>query len=439
MKLIDKIKSTVFNHRALKEKILPLVVFLLPVIIILGIFMGYPVIYTIMRSFYDKANNFVGLQNYVRIFNNPRMLTALRNNALWVAIVPIIVTSLGLIFAVLTEKIGWAGLFKIILFIPLVVSGLAAGVIFRFMYANDPSVGFLNATTQAIVHTVQPPGLYPDAVTTMRDDIAQQDGGFILKETVEPGENANFGLARISPELIPDNAKQVQTEINGQEGINGVVWLDYSRGGGIRGQPEKGETGLPGVRVDLLSSEGEVVKTTYSNENGTYSFNNVGQGQYNIRLNKSTFRKPFGGFYWLGPRLVVPAVMFAYIWISTGLSLIIIKAGLSSINRSYMEAARIAGASEFQVFRYVTVPLLFPVLMVVFIRTVISVLKVFDLVLVIAPESVQANATVLALEMWRASFGGMRDFGLGSALATILFLLILPVVYFNIKRFRLND
>jgi ABC-type sugar transport system permease subunit len=104
-----------------------------------------------------------------------------------------------------------------------------------------------------------------------------------------------------------------------------------------------------------------------------------------------------------------------------------------------MEAARIAGASEFQVFRYVTVPLLFPVLMVVFIRTVISVLKVFDLVLVIAPESVQANATVLALEMWRASFGGMRDFGLGSALATILFLLILPVVYFNIKRFRLND
>jgi alpha-glucoside transport system permease protein len=218
-----------------------------------------------------------------------------------------------------------------------------------------------------------------------------------------------------------------------------VVWLDYSRGGGIRGQPEEGESGLPGVRVDLLNSEGEVIKTTYSNENGTYSFNNVAQGQYNIRLNESTFRKPFGGFYWLGPRLVVPAVMFAYIWISTGLSLIIIKAGLSSINRSYMEAARIAGASEFQVFRHVTVPLLFPVLMVVFIRTVISVLKVFDLVLVIAPESVQANATVLALEMWRASFGGMRDFGLGSALATILFLLILPVVYFNIKRFRLND
>ena len=70
---------------------------------------------------------------------------------------------------------------------------------------------------------------------------------------------------------------------------------------------------------------------------------------------------------------------------------------------------------------------------------IISVLKIFDLVLVVAPEPVRADATVLALEMWNAAFGGMNDHGLGSALATILFLLILPVMLSNIRRFRLDQ
>ena len=72
----------------------------------------------------------------------------------------------------------------------------------------------------------------------------------------------------------------------------------------------------------------------------------------------------------------------------------------------------------------------------VFLR---HILQKFDIVLVIAPESSRGNATVLALEMWRASFGGMRDFGLGSALATVLFLLILPVLLFNVRRFSFED
>jgi len=82
------------------------------------------------------------------------------------------------------------------------------------------------------------------------------------------------------------------------------------------------------------------------------------------------------------------------------------------------------------------VPLLSPVLTVVFITMLINVLKVFDVVLAVAPQSVQDDANVIALAMWRISFGGVNDFGLGSAIAVFLFLLVLPILLLNIRRFR---
>ena len=78
-----------------------------------------------------------------------------------------------------------------------------------------------------------------------------------------------------------------------------------------------------------------------------------------------------------------------------------IAAGLAAIPRETLEAARVDGANEWQVFRRITVPLLRPVLVVVFVTLVINVLKIFDLVLVIAPGSSQRDANVIALEMWR--------------------------------------
>ena len=83
-----------------------------------------------------------------------------------------------------------------------------------------------------------------------------------------------------------------------------------------------------------------------------------------------------------------------------------------------------------------TVPLLAPVLSVVFITMLINVLKVFDIVLSVAPGSVAGDANVIALAMWRTSFGGVNDFGLGSAIAVFLFLLVIPVLLLNIRRFR---
>jgi alpha-glucoside transport system permease protein len=66
----------------------------------------------------------------------------------------------------------------------------------------------------------------------------------------------------------------------------------------------------------------------------------------------------------------------------------------------------------------------------------INVLKVFDIVLSVAPGSSQESASVIALAQWRTSFGGVNDFGLGSAIAVLLFLLVIPVLALNVRRFR---
>ena len=139
---------------------------------------------------------------------------------------------------------------------------------------------------------------------------------------------------------------------------------------------------------------------------------------------------------WLGTQLITPAMIIAYIWIWAGFAMVIIGAGLAAIPRDVLEAARTDGASEWQVFRRVTAPLLAPVLSVVFITMIIYVLKIFDIILSIAPGSSQAAANVVALAMWRTAFGGVNNFGLGSAIAVFLFILVIPVLLLNVRRFR---
>ncbi|HHT73780.1 MAG TPA: ABC transporter permease subunit [Firmicutes bacterium] len=414
------------------------IAFLGPAFIVLGLLV-YAIVFTVGRSFFDAYGGFVGFRNYQRVFSEQRMLVAVRNNAIWVAIVPAVVTSLGVVFAVLTERIRWSAAFRMVLFMPLVISSLAAGVTFRFMYAGNPNEGFVNAVIQQVVHIAKPPGLYPGARLSTDDFAVAVDGAFESKAPVQLGGQANFALAAIRPQLVPENATTLTVPASSQSSISGVVWLDFLSGGrGTRGYPDPEKTGLPGIRVEAVK-DGKVVATAYTGNDGSYALTGLAPGAYTIRLSADSFRQPFGGYYWLGRDFIIPALIIAYVWINTGFAVMMIGAGLSSINRDLLEAARTEGANEWQVFRYVTIPALMPVVTVIFVRGIISVLKIFDLVLVVAPEPVRADATVLALEMWNAAFGGMNDHGLGSALATILFLLILPVMLSNIRRFRLDQ
>jgi alpha-glucoside transport system permease protein len=245
-----------------------------------------------------------------------------------------------------------------------------------------------------------------------------------------------MGLTAIPPDAVPKGAKQAVAPQPAQGAISGVVWRDFKPGGGKPGEVEPQELGLPNVSVDLRSSGGKTVKSTKTDADGAFKFDGVGGGNFQVAINKKTFAAPFKGTEWLGPKLITPAVMMAYIWVWAGFAMVVIAAGLASISREVLEAARTDGATEWQVFRRVTVPMLAPVLSVVFITMLINVLKVFDIVLSVAPGSSQDDANVIALAMWRTSFSGVNDFGLGSAIAVFLFLLVIPILALNVRRFR---
>ena len=86
-------------------------VFLAPALVMLGVWMVYPAVYTIVRSFFGEhgfLGTWVGIDNYRTLFTTSTLLTAIKNSAIWVAVVPAFVTAFGLLFAVLTERVSWA-------------------------------------------------------------------------------------------------------------------------------------------------------------------------------------------------------------------------------------------------------------------------------------------------------------------------------------------
>jgi alpha-glucoside transport system permease protein len=202
------------------------------------------------------------------------------------------------------------------------------------------------------------------------------------------------------------------------------------------GVVETQELGLPGVTVELRNAAGKTVQSTTSKPDGSFDFSKVSQGSYHAAIGAQTFAKPFGGYAWLGPNLIVPSLLIAYIWIWAGFAMVVIGAGLAAMPRDVLEAARTDGATEWQTFRRVTIPLLMPVLSVVFVTMIINVLKVFDIVYALAPQSEYAKANVIALAMYFTAFQGGGNFGVGSAIAVFLFILVVPVLALNIRRFR---
>jgi alpha-glucoside transport system permease protein len=410
--------------------------FLGPALVLLGVWIVYPAIKTLIRSFFDReGNTWVWFDNYEQIFTDDVIFKAIKNNAIWVGVVPALVTAIGLIFAVLIERISWRIAFRTVVFMPMAISLFAAGVIWRVMDQQDPDRGALNAGIAVVKNAITPPGPLSDAIPSTETLTGTPQTGLVLRRPLKPGDVALLGLTGIPPEDLPKSAKQAVVPARG-DGIQGVVWRDFKPGGGTPGKVEKGEFGIPGVTVVLRDSQGKKVGSATTGDDGAFAFDDLEPGTYRAGIGASTFRKPFGGVTWLGPRLITPSLIIAYIWVWAGFAMVVIAAGLAAIPRDVLEAARTDGATELQVFRRVTVPLLAPVLTVVFVTMLINVLKVFDIVLAVAPGSVQDDANVIALAMWRTSFGGANDFGVGSAIAIFLFVLVLPVLAINIRRFR---
>jgi alpha-glucoside transport system permease protein len=138
---------------------------------------------------------------------------------------------------------------------------------------------------------------------------------------------------------------------------------------------------------------------------------------------------------WIGIQpwnnLLLMAIM---VWMQTGFAMVVLSAAIKSIPATILEAARMDGASELQVFRWVTVPAILPTIIVVTTYMVIVSMKVFDIVFVIGnPEG---NGTEVVAERMLDWFFLSQNRGRGAAIAAILFVAVIPVMLWNVRRLR---
>src|ERR671910_795940 len=247
--------------------------FLGPALLLLGVWVVYPTIRTIIRSFFDRSGDeFVGFENYETLFSDDTLVTAIKNNFLWLLIVPAFVTAVGLVFAVLLERIRFSVAFKVVVFMPMAISLFAAGVIWRLMYEKDPSQGTVNAAVAVVKDAVSPSGVLSAARPSTDDLQGGTSGGLVLEKPLAPGDVAQLGLTAIRASEVPADAEQAVAPEALAGGIPGVVWRDFKAGGGSPGQVEDEELGLPGITVELRDEGGGTVLETQTEPNGTFAF-----------------------------------------------------------------------------------------------------------------------------------------------------------------------
>lgn len=276
-------------------------VYIGPALLLLGVYLLYPTATTVYWSFFGpRSREFVGLANYAYALGSPDLHVAFRNNLLWIVVVTLGSVGLGLLIAVLVDRVRYEAAAKTLIFLPMAISAVGAAVIWRFVYEyrppGTPQIGLLNGLLAAL---------------------------------------------RLSP----------------------VPWL--------------------------------------------------------INLWTNNF-----------------ALMAIQIWLMTGFCMVVISAALKSIPKEVLEAARVDGANELQIFWRVIVPMVSSTIAVVATTVVIGVLKVFDIVLVMTNGNFETE--VVANRMYKEMFQ-FRDFGHASAIAVILLLAIVPVMVINIRRFQQQE
>jgi alpha-glucoside transport system permease protein len=276
-------------------------VFVGPALVILAVFLVYPVINTLLISFKDaNSDSFVGLENYKFVFTDSDMLTAIRNTAGWIIVVPIFGVGIGLAFATLADRLRRGeAVAKSMIFLPMAISFAGASVVWNFIYSFRPE-----------------------------------------------GFGSNIGLL---------NGIMIGL------GQNPVSWLDQ--------QP----------------------------------WNNL-------------------------------MLMVIMVWMQTGFAMVVLSASIKAIPEEIIEAARIDGASEMQVFRRIIVPSILPTIAVVTTYMVINAMKVFDIVFVMG--NAELRGTVVIAERMITWFFIRNHNGRASAIAVVLFVAIVPVMIWNIRRFR---
>ena len=282
---------------AWRQRLQPFV-FIGPGIIMLSWFLAVPVIRTLYQSFFDRTStNFVGFNNYAYAFTAPSMLESFRNNVLWMIVGTGLSVSLGLLIAVLADRSSFESIAKALIFLPMAISFVGAGIIWKFVYARNPEgeeqIGLLNAIVTGL-------------------------------------------------------------------GVEPVGWL---------------------------------------------------------------VERPWNNFF----------LIIIMVWLQTGFAMVLLSAALKGVPGELLEAARIDGANEFQIFFRVIIPTIQGTIVTVATTVVIATLKIFDIVFVMTNGNF--GTEVMASQQYKQMFR-FQDFGRGSAVAIILLIAVIPVMVYNLRQFN---
>lgn len=351
--------------------------FLAPALIALGLYLAYPVIETLRLSLTERipggGYRWVGLDNYRQMFAEAKFWEAMRNNMLWLIVVPAAATAFGLLVAQLTDRIRWGSFAKSLIFMPMAISFVGAAVIFKLVYDTRPieqqQIGILNALW------------------------LQFDGGA-----------GSWFLLKLVPALI----------LAGFAGIAAYAgWVllrpVLSRRFHAFGTPARLVAAIGAAALVFLS---------------LWAIVELFGAQFNYGAPQTWLTVPFWNSFFL---------MVVLIWIQTGFAMVILSAALRGIPEETIEAAIIDGANPFQIFFQIKVPQIMGTIVVVWTTITLVVLKVFDIVF--AMTNGQWETQVLANYMFDKLFRA-NNWGVGSASAMIIMLLVTPILVWNVYNAR---
>jgi len=354
--------------------------FLFPALLALGLYLGYPVVETIRLSLSARLpggeSEFVGLRNYQQMLGEPKFWEAIRNNMLWLIVVPAASTALGLLVAQLTDRIKWGSFAKSLIFMPMAISFVGASVIFKLIYDTRPveqdQIGVLNALWLMF------------------------DGGW-----------GSTLMLRIVPVVV--------LVVFG----GAVAWIAWAVARPVFVKHETaGNLGIKALRLAYVAVS---VWLLWSTVNGLIGVIGV---QYVYGEPKTWLTMIFYNNFFL---------MVVLVWIQTGFAMVILSAALRGIPEETVEAAIVDGANPFQIFFKIKVPQIMGTIVVVWTTITIVVLKVFDIVF--AMTNGQWETQVLANYMYDKLFRAF-DWGVGSAAAMVIMLLVSPILVWNVYNAR---
>ena len=279
------------------------ILFVGPALLMLTWALVLPTIRTLIASFYDQiSKNFVGWKNYIYVFTNPAMQGVFRNNLLWLVFGTAFTVIAGLLIAVLADRSKFENAAKSMIFLPMAISFVGAGVIWNFVYAarpiDAPQIGLLNAIYVGMFH----------------------------------------------------------------------------------GQPEAW----------------------------------------------TAFFQPWNNFF----------LILVEVWLQTGFAMVLFSAAIKGIPAEILEAARVDGANEIQLFFSIMLPTIAGTIITVSTTVVIFTLKIFDVVWVMTGGNF--GTSVIGTEFYRQYFT-YNENGTGSAIAVVLFIAVIPVMVYNLRQFARRE